>query len=136
MRSKENNSISSSTVEAEEQQGEEQFRKMYLAAVEYGLLLLGKELGGVTLSYLREKYEISVDQIFNDPKLLCLALENMLGFSSITIEKRILRYLYSQMGFADSNMPKIIIRLNHPQDFVNAIGEVRRAFDDNRLPKS
>jgi hypothetical protein len=113
-------------------ENEKQLRKMYSTAVEYGLSLLGKELGDVALSYLALRYRMSIDQSYDDPRRLCLALENALGFSSIVVQKRIIRSLNSQMGLGPDGPSNMIIRLGHPEDFVNLIQEAIQSFRQSR----
>ena len=67
------------------------FKESYVSAVAYGLSFLGKDLGEVFMYYLRIGYDLSAEETYEEPATLAEVLENILGFSAITIEKRIIR---------------------------------------------
>jgi hypothetical protein len=106
------------------------FKASYANAVAYGLSFLGKDLGEVFMYYLRIGYNVSAEETYENPTMLAQVLENILGFSAITIEKRIIRSLYSQAAL-DSSQALASLRIGHPGDFSKYVLEVRETMDRN-----
>ena len=107
------------------------FKESYASAVAYGLSFLGKDLGDVFMYYLRIGYNVSAEETYEDPATLAQVLENILGFSAITIEKRIIRSLYSQADL-DSSQALASLRIGHPDDFSRYVLEVSARINQRK----
>lgn len=102
------------------------FRTAYSHAVQYGFQALGDQVSRVIINYIQRKYNLRVDETFSRPELLCEAMERTLGSGALLIEKRMIKYLWTELHlpFAES-----AIQIRNSQDFASWIRDMPKGLD-------
>lgn len=104
----------------------EDFKRIYLEALNYGFQAMGKHISKIVADYLLRKYNLTTIETFSNPKALSIALEKSLGYGAILVETRIIKSLRTSVkANPDENDLQLspTIRLGHPEDFEKNVFE-------------
>jgi len=99
-----------------------QFDKLLLEAVDYGLNVLGETVRRTIYESLGNHYELKRSEIPERLEVFHKALERMFGTSSKTVERLIAKNLYERLGLNFTPQPDwtLIEYVNHAK---NASGQ-------------
>lgn len=103
----------------------EDFKRIYLEALNYGFQAMGKHISRIVADYLLRKYNLTTIETFSNPRALSIALEKTLGYGAILVEKRIIKSIRTSVSpnVDESDLFSPTIRLGHPEDFEKSVFE-------------
>jgi len=79
-------------------QTEEEFAKILMEAIDYGLVFLGESARKAIYFYLESDYSLTKEKVPENAEAFVNGLENIFGAGALVIERAILRNLHSKLG--------------------------------------
>lgn len=101
----------------------EEFAKILIEAVDYGLRILGESSEKAIFYHLEKDYFITKRKVPEHPEAFRKGLESIFGAGAIVIERSILEYLYSKLGLKHEE--------NRNLRFVDSLNKAKEMWLEN-----
>jgi len=102
-----------------------EFKSIFLQAIDKGLLVLGGSVGDSIFYYLESKYHLRREQVPEQIEDFHMALEGLFGGGATVIEKLIARNLCDGLGvcFEEHDNWTLLDYVSHARKVANASGK-------------